>query len=319
VVGVTFECDEPPEARTRTIVSNTTLPAGLSPGAIDAEVRARLAAGDDLYRLDADALRQLVPEIVVTQNLCAVCAVDVSDVDEALAYLGCRADVVTIDPGTLEDVLDSITRLGVVTHTDMRASALLDLLRSRLHDVAIAVEDRPRPRMTVLEWTDPPFSAGHWLPDMVTAAGATPALGASGQRSMAVTWADVTSSDPALIVVAPCGYRLDGAAELARGLVESGVLPAGVPVWAVVPTLRSCAPDRGWSTASRLWRGPPTPKPYPNGPTSQSSSAARDVTSLLRVIKEVHELRRLGSVSATRKSRPRGRRCSSIRPAGVAA
>ncbi len=233
VVGVTFECDEPPEARTRTIVSNTTLPARLSPGAIDAEVRARLAAGEDLYRLDADALRHLEPEIVVTQDLCAVCAVDVSEVDEALAYLGCRADVVTIDPGTLEDVLHSITRLGVVTHTEVRASALLDLLRSRLHDVAVAVEDLPRPRMTVLEWTDPPFSAGHWLPDMITAAGATPALGASGQRSEAVTWADVTSSDPALIVVAPCGYRLDGAAELARELVDSGVLPAGVPVWAV--------------------------------------------------------------------------------------
>lgn len=233
VVGVTFECDEPPEARTRTIVSNTTLPAGLSPGAIDAEVRARLAAGEDLYRLDADALRQLDPEIVVTQDLCAVCAVDVSEVDEALAYLGCRADVVTIDPGTLEDVLASITRLGVATHTETRASALLDVLRSRLHDVAIAVEDRPRPRMTVLEWTDPPFSAGHWLPDMVTAAGATPALAESGQRSQAVTWADVTGSDPALIVVAPCGYRLAGAAELASGLVDAGVLPAGVPVWAV--------------------------------------------------------------------------------------
>lgn len=234
VVGVTFECNEPPHARsTRTVVSNTTLPHGLTPGAIDAEVQARLAAGEDLYTLDADALRTLAPDVVVTQDLCAVCAVDVSEVDDALAYLGCTAEVVTVDPGTLEDVLGSIARLGALTGRDREAALLLDDLRARLDDVADRTAGRPRPRVTVLEWTDPPFSAGHWIPDMIAVAGGIAGLAAPGQRSAAVTWEQVADSAPDVIVVAPCGYRLDGAAHLATDLVTAGRLPPGVPVWAV--------------------------------------------------------------------------------------
>src|SRR3954447_8924985 len=108
VVGVTFECDFPPEARTRRIVSNTTLPHGLSPAEIDAMVKQRMAAGEDLYSLDEGALRDLDADLVVTQDLCAVCAVAVANVDEALAHLGCRAEVLTIDPMTLDEVLASI-------------------------------------------------------------------------------------------------------------------------------------------------------------------------------------------------------------------
>ncbi len=234
VVGVTFECDEPPHARsTRTVVSNTTLPHGLTPGEIDAAVRARLAAGEDLYTLDADALRSLVPDVVVTQDLCAVCAVDVGEVDDALAYLGCRAEVVTIDPATLDDVLGSIARLGAITGRVREANALLDELRARLDAVVGRNDDRARPRVTVLEWTDPPFSAGHWIPDMIELAGGTAGLAAPGQRSKAVTWNEVAASEPDVIVVAPCGYRLDGAARLATDLVSGGHLPRDVPVWAV--------------------------------------------------------------------------------------
>ena len=117
VVGVTFECDFPSEARNRQIVSNTSLPSGLTPSQIDAEVRARLAAGQDLYTLDADALRAIDPDLVVTQDLCAVCAVDVSEVDQALDYLGCRAAVVTLDPMTLTEVLATIATVGQATDT----------------------------------------------------------------------------------------------------------------------------------------------------------------------------------------------------------
>ena len=112
VVGVTFECDQPAEARTRTIVSTSALPEGLAPAEIDAAVSARMAAGEDLYHLDAGALADLDADLVVTQDLCAVCAVDVSVVDDALAYLGCRADVLTLDPQDLGDVLDSVVTLG---------------------------------------------------------------------------------------------------------------------------------------------------------------------------------------------------------------
>jgi iron complex transport system substrate-binding protein len=233
VVGVTFECDFPPEARTRQIVSNTTLPEGLSPSEIDALVRTKMAAGEDLYTLDEGALRLLDPELVVTQDLCAVCAVDITEVDQALAHLGCRAEVLTLDPMTLEDVLQSIEAVGRATGTLERAIPLVQSLRERLHQVALAVATLPRPNVAVLEWTDPPFSSGHWVPDMVTAAGGRSVLGVGGERSRRIEWSDIAAGEPDMVVVAPCGYRLEGASDLAEHVVRAGVLPAGVPVWAV--------------------------------------------------------------------------------------
>jgi iron complex transport system substrate-binding protein len=233
VVGVTFECDYPAEARQRRIVSNTTLPEGLTPAEIDATVRARMAAGEDLYRLDEGALRHIDPDLVVTQDLCAVCAVDIDEVDQALAHLGCRAEVLTLDPMTLDEVLTSIVTVGRATGTSDRAAALVATLRQRLERVARAVASGPRPTMAVLEWTDPPFSSGHWVPDMVTAAGALPVLGQRGEQSRRIAWTDVREAAPDAVVVAPCGYRLDGARLLAEQVVASGELPPGVPVWAV--------------------------------------------------------------------------------------
>jgi iron complex transport system substrate-binding protein len=233
VVGVTFECDFPVEARQKRIVSDTTLTAGLEPAAIDAEVRARLAAGEDLYTLDEGALRELDPDLVVTQDLCAVCAVDISEVDQALEHLGCNAEVLTLDPMTLDEVLQSIETVGAATGTEAEATRLVRSLRQRLDLVEMAVANRPRPRMAILEWTDPPFSSGHWVPDLVTAAGGLPVLGHSGERSAQVEWTDVAEANPDYIVVAPCGFRLDGAKTLARQVVERGVLPDDVPVWAV--------------------------------------------------------------------------------------
>jgi iron complex transport system substrate-binding protein len=233
VVGVTFECDFPPEARTRTIVSNTALPQGLSPFEIDAEVRARMAAGEDLYTLDEGALRSLDPDLVVTQDLCAVCAVDITEVDKALEHLGCRAEVITLDPMTLDEVLTSIETVGRATNVLTQASSLVHSLRGRLERVSTAVAGLKLPRVAVLEWTDPPFSSGHWVPDMVTAAGGQSVLGVAGERSKQVAWADIALTTPDVIVVAPCGYRLDGAVELAEVVVNTGLLPPGVPVWAV--------------------------------------------------------------------------------------
>jgi iron complex transport system substrate-binding protein len=233
VVGVTFECDHPREARTRRIVSNTVLPAGLTPAQIDAEVSARTARGEDLYRLDEGALREIDPELIVTQDLCAVCAVDVADVESALDHLGCDARVLTVDPMTLDDVLTSIETIGAATARDASADALVRALRARLDAVARAVCEQPRPRVAMLEWTDPPFSAGHWVPDMVVAAGATSALGAAGARSHRIEWPDLVRSEPDIVVVAPCGYRLDAAGDLARDVVSAGVLPPGTPVWAI--------------------------------------------------------------------------------------
>jgi iron complex transport system substrate-binding protein len=233
VVGVTFECDFPAEAKARRIVSTSALTPGLTPAQIDAEVKARIAAGDDLYHLDEGALATLDADLVLTQDLCAVCAVDVSTVDDALDHLGCQAQVLTVDPGRLHDVIDSVVTIGAATgHREVAAEIAADL-RSRLVAVEAAVADRPRPRVAVLEWTDPPFTAGHWVPDMVTAAGGDPVLGTAGERSVETTWEQVTASAPDLVIVSPCGYRLPAAIELARAVVAAGVLPPGVPVWAV--------------------------------------------------------------------------------------
>ncbi len=219
VVGVTFECDTPAEARERTIVSTSAMPEGLAPQEIDRWVTAAMERGDDLYHLDEGALAGLDADLVVTQDLCAVCAVDVSVVDDALAHLGCTADVLTIDPYTLDEVLASIETLGAATGTASRAGALVADLRARLGEVEARVLGRPRPRMMFLEWTEPPFAPGHWIPEMVSRAGGRPLLGTSGEKSRRVTWAQVFESDPEVVVVAPCGYDLDGSAALGLDLL----------------------------------------------------------------------------------------------------
>jgi len=231
VVGVTFECDYPETARERArIVSTSALPHGLDPRGIDAAVSAALARGDDLYHLDAGALADLDADLVLTQDLCAVCAVDVSVVDDALAHLGCRADVLTVDPHTLDEVLESIVTIGERTGTRERAAALVADLHHRLDAVRAAVAGRPRPRMLILEWTDPPFAPGHWLPEMVDSAGGECVLGTAGEKSTRVTWDDVRAGAPDVIVCAPCGFDLDGSERLARAVL--GELPPA-PVWAV--------------------------------------------------------------------------------------
>lgn len=233
VVGVTFECDFPAEARSRTIVSTSAMPEGLTPAEIDAFVVSAMARDDDLYHLDEGALSGLEADLVVTQDLCAVCAVDVSVVADALAHLGCTADVLTIDPHTVDEVFDSIGTLGRATgHVD-EAASLVASLRARLAMVRERVAGRPRPRVMLLEWTDPPFAPGHWVPEMIEAAGGVPLLGKAGAKSERVLWDSIHKACPEVIIVAPCGYDRDGSDLLADDLVASGVLPLGIPVHAV--------------------------------------------------------------------------------------
>jgi iron complex transport system substrate-binding protein len=230
VVGVTFECDHPAEARERRVVSTSAMPEGLTPKEIDDFVAAAMTAGEDLYRLDAGALTDLDADLVVTQDLCAVCAIDVDTVDEALRHLGCRAEVATVDPHTLDDVLASVTEIGRLTGRTEQAATLVASLEARLATVAEQVAWRRRPRVLVLEWTDPPFAPGHWIPEMVTRAGGEPTLGVAGTKSTRITWEQAVDSAPDLVVCAPCGYDLGGAATLAEDVRHR--FP-GVPVWAV--------------------------------------------------------------------------------------
>jgi iron complex transport system substrate-binding protein len=231
LVGVTFECDEPPAARAeKEVVVGGRDTSGMTPADIDRYVRDRLASGEDLYTLHADALARLRPDLILTQDLCRVCALPSGHVAEALDYLGCQADVLSLDPYTLQDVLDTILTVGERTGTAERAERLVAGLRGRLAQVAARVAGRPRPRVAVVEWVDPPFAAGHWLPDLVTAAGGEPVAARPGRRSEQLTWQEIAAAEPDLVIVAPCGYHLAGA--VAQAAAVRAALP-GVPVWAI--------------------------------------------------------------------------------------
>lgn len=233
VVGVTFECDYPAEARARTIVSTSAMPEGLRPAEIDAYVVAAMQRGEDLYHLDAGALADLDADLVLTQDLCAVCAVDVSVVDDALAHLGCTAEVLTIDPHTVGEVLESFVTIGDAVGRGAEGRALAHSQRARLDELGAAVAGGPRPRVLFLEWTEPPFAPGHWIPEMIELAGGIPLLATPGQKSRRITWEAARAAEPDVVVVAPCGYDRAGSQALADELVASGVLPPGVPVHAV--------------------------------------------------------------------------------------
>src|SRR5246127_5243515 len=154
LVGITFECDEPPEARSeKTIVVGGRDTRGMTAGEIDSYVREQLAAGADLYTLHAQALADLQPDLILTQDLCRVCALPSGHVEQALDYLGCQAEVLSLDPHSLDDVLDSIQEVGARTGVSGRATRLVGDLRARLARVAASVAGRARPRVAVVEWT----------------------------------------------------------------------------------------------------------------------------------------------------------------------
>jgi iron complex transport system substrate-binding protein len=231
LVAVTFECDEPPAARSeKTVVVGGRDTSGMTPGEIDGYVRAQLASGADLYTLQAEALARLEPDLILTQDLCRVCALPSGHVEDALDYLGCRADVLTLDPRSLDEVLGSILAVGQAAGVPDRAARLVGELRDRLARTAARVAGRRRPRVAVVEWVDPPFTAGHWVPDLVRAAGGQPVAARPGAPSVQTSWAEIAAAAPEFVVVAPCGYHLPGAIEQARDVARA--LPDAA-VWAI--------------------------------------------------------------------------------------
>jgi iron complex transport system substrate-binding protein len=231
LVGVTFECDEPPAARSeKAVVVGGRDTRGMTPGQIDNYVRTQLATGGDLYTLHAAALAALEPDLILTQDLCRVCALPSGHVEEALDYLGCRADVLSLDPHSLDEVLDSILTVGQRTGAADRAARLVGELRARLARTAARVAGRHRPRVAVVEWVDPPFTAGHWVPDMVMAAGGQPVAARPGAPSVRTSWSAIAAAAPEFVVVAPCGYHLPGVIDQAQSVARG--MP-GAAVWAI--------------------------------------------------------------------------------------
>jgi iron complex transport system substrate-binding protein len=227
LVAVTFECAA--EVRERLpVVVDTAIPHGLTPAEIDGWVRDRAARGLPMYELDPQALAALAPDLILTQDLCQVCALPAGTVEDACRLIGTDADVLSLDPHTLDDVLESIAAVGQASGMLAEATALVEQLRARLAAVDRAVAGRPRPRVLVLEWTDPPFLPGHWVPELVSRAGGTPVGGLVGGRSVSAAWDELPPAD--VVVVAPCGFDLDGALEQCAAVAAR--LP-GVPLLAI--------------------------------------------------------------------------------------
>ena len=209
VVGVTHECDYPPAAATLPHLTATVLPEGLAAGEIDAAVKEVVGEGRALYTLDEERLAELAPDLIVTQAVCEVCAVSYEDVVAVAARLPGPPNVVQQDPSTLGEVLDDVVRLGGAAGIAEQARSLRQGLERRLDAVRDAVAGAPRPRVLALEWLDPPFLGGHWIPEMIELAGGKDVIGRAGEKSPQVKWEDLNGLDPDVIVAMPCGWYLD--------------------------------------------------------------------------------------------------------------
>ncbi len=225
VVGVTHECDFPERAAALPHLTSSLLPAELDAAGIDRHVRASVHAGSSLYGLDDAKLAALEPDLIVTQELCAVCAVSYEIVDRAAKRLRGDPRVVSLEPSSLEDVFSTIAFLGDLVGARDGADALLASLRARVETLRARAgaprsydAEHPRPRTLVLEWSDPPMSGGHWTPGLVELAGGEPVLANPGANSRVLTWDEIAAADPDVVLIAPCGWDLARAQEALAAL-----------------------------------------------------------------------------------------------------
>ena len=220
IIAISHECDWPPDVLDRPRISRPRFdPSGLSSGAIDSALRRAMQEHGSVYEIDADLLTQLAPDIILTQAVCAVCAVPTPGVRELVARRNMDARVVSLDAHTVQDILDSIVQVGAVTHTTGEAADVVADLEARIDRVGHAVAGAPRPRVLALEWLDPPFTPGHWVPEMIDIAGGENLVGTAGGHSLQTTWAALHGLDPDVLLLMPCGYGLDATkrdAEAAR-------------------------------------------------------------------------------------------------------
>ena len=207
VVGVTHECDYPAEARRRRHVTRDRLPAGLTSAEIDAAVRSYTDGGDSIYELDADVLRELKPDLILTQALCMVCAVSEEDVRAIAAGLDPVPQVISLDPTTYGETIGDVKTVAKATGSELQALGLIARAARRVDAVAAAVKDvKHRPLVAALEWFDPVFVAGHWTPQLIEMAGGFDVLGFAGEHSEQSSWDLVAAAEPEIVVAMPCGY-----------------------------------------------------------------------------------------------------------------
>jgi iron complex transport system substrate-binding protein len=232
LVGVTHECDYPRSVLDLPKVTRTLIPTDASSAEIDALVRERMAGKNALYSLDFDALEALRPDLIVTQTLCNVCAVAEEEVKDAACRLPNGPRVLNLEPETLGEVLECIRDVGRAVGVPDRAETAVTSLVSRVKSVTSRVDTvRTRPRIALLEWLDPPFSTGHWNPELIRMAGGVDELGREGQKSVALEWEQITRWQPEVVLISCCGFTAE------RTMKEVGIL-GRVPGWDEMPAVR---------------------------------------------------------------------------------
>jgi iron complex transport system substrate-binding protein len=234
IVGVSHECDFPPEARTKPILIKSRISHTQNAAAIDKQVREFLACGESLYSVDFDVLAAIEPDLIVTQDLCHVCAATPDDLATALARLRRQPRIVTLNPHSLADVCADIRTVGEATGRSERANIVIAQFKRNVADVERSVAGLPRRSVVCLEWLDPPYVAGHWVPEMVARAGGSDLLGRAGMPSFRVEWDAILAAQPEVVLIMPCGYSLEQAAAEFRKLS----LPDG---WQDLPAVRNGA------------------------------------------------------------------------------
>ena len=287
LVGISHECDYPPELLNRPRLSRPRFdPDGLDSGGIDRAVRAAMAEHGSVYAIDEERLAALAPDLILTQAVCDVCAVPTPGVRETVASLGMNAEVLSLDAHTLRDILDTILEVGDAAEVPERAAELVSELEGRLlaaAGMAVSTESGESPTVLAVEWLDPPFAPGHWVPDQIERAGGRCLVGESGARSLETTWEALGGLDPDVLVIMPCGYGLEAScadadihaerlAELAPRAVTEGRAfvvdgssyfnrsgPRAVDGVEILAGLFRDGQAPGHEGAARVWRPPASP------------------------------------------------------------
>ena len=212
VVAVTHECDYPPGVEQLPHLTRSVIPEGLPAAEIDAAVRERTEHGESLYELHEDTLASLDVDLIVTQAVCEVCAVSFDDVRAVAAQLPTEPEVLSLDPSTFGEVMADIPRLAEAAGAPEAGEQLAEECAERVEEVELAIAGDPRPRVAALEWLDPVYVGGHWVPQMIELAGGDDVLGLPGEKSRTADWAEVEAARPEIVISMPCGYYAEQAA-----------------------------------------------------------------------------------------------------------
>ena len=234
LVGITHECDYPPAARDKPVVVSNALPIEkMNQAEIDLAVTERMRNGLSLYQVDEELLRQLAPDLILTQNLCQVCAPSGNEVSQALRTLARQPEIVWMSPRSLDEIFANVKELGDATGKSTEAEQLITRARQKLNEIAaVTREVTKRPRVFCMEWLEPVYCSGHWMPEMVEIAGGVDALAQPQSDSIRIPWNDVVEYAPEVVIITPCGFNLDKVIEQTPPLLK-------YPGWFGLPAVRN--------------------------------------------------------------------------------